>query len=250
MKTISAIANWILGKVGLRLVRATKQSHDNASLFPGESAPAKEGRYSLVLIGAHSGEKTEALVSNALLRGKVCLIEPVPWLFEELIRRHNGKNGLRLINKCVTVEEMDSVSFYVPRRDANSLYAWADQLGSRSKLHALQHDHRLGAFFQEEQVSAVSIRRLLDEIECAEIELLLTDIEGYDVELLGAFPFDRVRPARIVFEHKHADGIDQIGKRFAHLITKLEEMNYVVRVLDKENCLAEDSVRPVPSSAA
>ena len=53
------------------------------------------------------------------------------------------------------------------------------------------------------------------------------------------FPFDNLKPDKIIFEHKHSDGTYQIGKEFAAVITLLESLNYSIRILDNENVYAE-----------
>jgi hypothetical protein len=70
------------------------------------------------------------------------------------------------------------------------------------------------------------------------LELLFTDTEGYDATLLSCFPFGQMRPNRIFFEYKHADGTCSIGRNLGHLLILLDERGYDMRMAETENCLA------------
>ncbi len=67
---------------------------------------------------------------------------------------------------------------------------------------------------------------------------MITDTEGHDAIVLSKFPFLKFKPRQILFEHKHSDGVFNIGKNFAHLLVLLEAFGYKTKIVDGENCLA------------
>lgn len=193
---------------------------------------------SLVMVGAHSGAKTEQLIRESAELGEVILIEPVPWLFEQLQSRYAGHPRIHLLNICVSERDAETMPFYAPRPSANELHPWGDQLGSMNPTHAVDYFAGYKDHIEEIEVKGVTFETLLRTFEIDYIDLLFTDTEGFDAKLLDMFPFLKLRPAKILFEHKHSDGVDHIGKNFGHLLFTLEKFGYRTRVFDVENCLA------------
>ena len=80
MKVIKKILNNFINSFGFKFSRVNN------------STPRYQFRnnhdYSLIMIGAHNGKKSTQLVIDALKFGKVCLVEPVPYLFDQLSRTH------------------------------------------------------------------------------------------------------------------------------------------------------------------
>ena len=54
--------------------------------------------YSLILIGAHDGSKTLPLIRESSAKGKVLLVEPVPFLFHRLAQTVSGIPNVTLAN--------------------------------------------------------------------------------------------------------------------------------------------------------
>ena len=73
------------------------------------------------------------------------------------------------------------------------------------------------------------------------IDVLFTDTEGMDAELLPTFPFSRITPNRLIFEFKHSDGFMRVGLKLASLLNFLDLRGYRVSVLDAENMIATHS---------
>ena len=79
---------------------------------------------------------------------------------------------------------------------------------------------------------------LLADFDIRQIDVLWTDMEGYDATCLIGFPFHLVKPGQILFEARHADGMMRIGRKFATLLLLLGELNYRVKMHDAANCFA------------
>ena len=191
----------------------------------------------LMLVGAHNGHKQSRLIREAATRGAVILIEPVPFLFAELSKAYSADPNIKCVNSCVA-QKPGLVSFYAPTENAIGSYPYGDQLGSMNPTHAVRHEASLEKHITEIKVDAVTFDELIQKFQITELCMLFTDTEGYDALLLPQFPFGLLRPERIVFEHKHADGTFNIGKNLGSLLIMLDDVGYDIQVLDMENCMA------------
>tara|TARA_B110000003_G_C16643418_1_gene531053 strand:- start:471 stop:1193 length:723 start_codon:yes stop_codon:yes gene_type:complete len=199
---------------------------------------SKTKDFSLVMIGAHNGKKTKYFVRNASKYGKVCLIEPVPYLFQQLEKLHRPSKNMTLLNKCISPVDVEFAEFYALSPKANKIQPYGDQLGSLSAEHAKNHDIRFESAIHKIKVETFTLAQLLEQISCSDINLLFLDTEGFDTEILPTFPFEKLKPKAILFEHKHSDGTHNIGEKFANIIVQLNKHGYRVQCIDRENCLA------------
>lgn len=195
-------------------------------------------QYSLVLIGAHNGHKTQPLVERAASIGPVLLVEPVPWLFRDLAQRYLGRESIHVLQAAIAEADSEQVSFFAPDESANEIRSYGDQLGSLNPSHAIRHDPGFSAKISEIKVAAFSFKSICKQFGISSIDTLMTDTEGYDAKILATFPFRNMRPRRILFEHVHCDGVFHIGKHFAYLLIALEIHGYRTQILDGENCQA------------
>jgi hypothetical protein len=81
---------------------------------------------------------------------------------------------------------------------------------SRNRLEEWQrrdaHEHPAARTIGAVPVDCVTFDDILVDVE--RVDLLEVDAEGYDLELLRAFDFDRFRPAIVRFEHAHLSRTD------------------------------------------
>jgi hypothetical protein len=94
------------------------------------------------------------------------------------------------------------------------LPAWSHQLASFDRENILKHKEAGQAFgpscipdiekyIVTEQVECITFDRVLDAANANKVDLLQIDAEGYDFELIKSFPFDRLKPAIVRYEHMH-----------------------------------------------
>ena len=193
--------------------------------------------YSLVMIGAHDGSKTSAFINERATLGKVLLIEPVPYLFERLSNRFAGNENITCLNEAIS-DVNGEVDFYMPAADSNEITSYGDQLGSLVPDHAESHDPKFREKIRKIKCKSRTMYALLADFDIRAIDVLWTDMEGYDTACLLSFPFQLVKPAKIFFEARHSDGTMRIGTRFATLLLLFGELKYRVKMHDSANCLA------------
>ncbi len=192
---------------------------------------------SLVLIGAHDGSKISNLIVESARHGNVLLVEPVPYLFKRLTDRFSAIANIKCLNEVIS-DVNGEVDFYMPTPDANEITFFGDQLGSLNPEHAVLHHQMFKQKIQKIRSNSRTMISLIETFEIRHIDVLWTDMEGYDATFLLGFPFHLIKPKRILFEAKHSDGVMKIGKKFAALLLLLDELKYSVRIQDEENCLA------------
>jgi len=193
-------------------------------------------KFSLVVIGAHSGDKLSKAIETYSKHGDVLLVEPVPWLFKKLQEKYGSAKSVHLLQAVISENDADEVSFFAPTQSANEIATWGDQLGSLNPVHALEHNKEFSGKIEEIKVRGISFDTLINKFEIEQIDVLHTDTEGYDARLLSVFPFDKIKPRELIFEYKHSDGVFTIGKNFAKLLLILDGLSYKTQVIDTENC--------------
>tara|TARA_B110000858_G_C17735421_1_gene442277 strand:+ start:318 stop:1067 length:750 start_codon:yes stop_codon:yes gene_type:complete len=226
-KIINNIIKSILGYYQLRISRG------NSSIFDYNFNNDQD--FSLILIGAHNGRKSKKLIEHALKFGKICLVEPTPNLFNKLKNQYNSYKDIYLINKCITHTESKSIDFFITSEMSNDLHEYGDQLGSVNPMHSINHDKNFKKFTKKINVPSLTINKLLSEINCNSIDYLFIDTEGSDIEILLSFPFHKILPKKIIFEHKFSDGHELIGKKFVKCLNLLIDNNYKIKIIDSEN---------------
>ena len=229
-KLINNIIKSALGYYGLKI------SREDSSIFNYNFTVNSD--FSLILIGAHNGRKSKKLINKALKFGKICLIEPTPYLFNILKKEYDSYKNIYLINECITPTEKNSVDFFITSEKANSIDEYGDQLGSLNSQHAKNHNKNLESFTKKISIPSLTVNKLLNKINCGSIDYLFIDTEGSDIEILLSFPFHKIKPKTIIFEHKFSDGHLLIGKNFIKCINLLNDNNYKIKIIDSENAKA------------
>ena len=190
----------------------------------------------LVVVGAHNGSKLAATIERAAEQGPVILIEPVDWLFDELLERFKHLKTITFINEAIIDKPgIDEVTFNAPLPNATTFNGAADQLGSLVMDHAEKSVKGLNVYFEKVKVPATTFTALFKDLGIKSINGLIMDTEGFDTILLPTIPFYQFKPNEILFEFKHSDGNLLVGKKLASALILLDQMGYIVRPIDHEN---------------
>lgn len=192
----------------------------------------------IIQIGSHVGNTiNDPIFKDIDNTTKLILVEPVPFLFNILknnyIKKLKDISNVVFINKAVS-NFIGTIELTVPslKNDFRKLPFWASQLSSVNSTHAT--DHIKGLITEKIQVPTTTINNIIKENKITEIELLHTDTEGHDYEILMNYNFN-IKPKKIMFEHKHMDGFLKVGNRYIILIKRLESLGYKVVSRDTED---------------
>lgn len=167
-------------------------------------------------IGANDGKANDPLypfIERCGLAG--ILLEPIPEVFERLAALHSGNSSVRCINAALAEVDgeatiytvrMDGVSFdkaqqFSSFRKASLLSqtAWVPDVADRVIERAVR------------TVSFATIERLAAEAGADRIDILQTDTEGFDGEVLRLMRAQGIAPAIVNFERLHMDKVEIEG---------------------------------------
>jgi FkbM family methyltransferase len=197
-----------------------------------------------VQIGSHDGQQQdplrEVILGNNRWRG--IMVEPVPYVFERLRHHYGQLPGVALENVAVAAQD-GPVPFYhlAPADDAGrpGLPIWFDALGSLRREVVLRHQRFIPDIEQrivEATVPGLTFASLCRRHEVEAIDLLHSDTEGYDGEILSQLDFERLKPTLIIYESVH---LPEPDKR--QCVTRLRSFGYQTREYGLDTwCLAPD----------
>ena len=206
--------------------------------------------FTLVQIGAHNGSKIKDCIIKACEEKKnVLLIEPVPYLFNELKKSFGGYKNIFLDNCAISDSNESKDLFYVETKNLHDKPPWTSELNSFNKSHILNHNFHAESKkewseVQESEIKSISLecKTFLDlclKHGISSIDLLQVDTEGHDFNILKTLNPKGVLPKKIIFERKHMDGTFKEGEKYKDLVLFLNRLGYSVGILDKENSCAE-----------
>lgn len=164
-----------------------------------------------VQVGANDGAMMDPLRKQVLSsRWRGLVIEPVPQLFAQLERNYAAAAGrVRAVNLAIATQDGELPFYHLADRPGlPSLPDWVAGLGSFRRDVVLKHADRipqLERYLSEIQVPAVTWRTLCQRHGVERIDVLVTDTEGYDFEIIRQVDFTRHRPLLLIYEHHHFD---------------------------------------------
>ena len=129
---------------------------------------------------ASFGDPLHPFLDIAHWRG--IMIEPVPAVYERLVKRHGMRKQITFENVAVDAAG-GSRPFYTVEPDERDTHSWIDQLGSFSREIILSHAHLLPGLesrIRTSQVQCVTLAALCARHNVTEIDLLHIDTEGAD----------------------------------------------------------------------
>ena len=154
-------------------------------------------------IGANDGVRADPIREKVIGHAWTgVLVEPLPSLFEQLRRNYEGRPGLEFVNAAVdTVAGTRTLHFLKPRPGVPN-WAYGLPTFDLERLRAFARDFGLGdGDLLHQEVATVTWDALLEKFGSRPCDVLVVDVEGYDITLLRAAPLARWRPRVIQFEN-------------------------------------------------
>ena len=186
-----------------------------------------------IQIGAHNG-RTDDHLFGYITKNKWhgILVEPVEYLYKELIKNYHGVEGLSFEQKAIGTNTGQQI-FYSIKKSTESMPSWYNQLGSFKKdviLKSKEHIPNIEELIVETKVDCITMPDLMLAHQVSHIDLLLIDTEGYDFEIIKSIDLKRINPAIIIYEHVHLSNADSKA-----CILKLEAEGYRVHTINNSN---------------
>lgn len=189
----------------------------------------------IVQIGANDGQMMDPvfqLLRSNRWRGLV--LEPVPHLFQTLQRNYAPMTPrVRAVNLAVATQSGE-LPFYhlVPRPGLPALPAWYEGLGSFRRDIVLKHADlipQVERYLEEIRVPSLTWADLCAQNGVSQVDVLVTDTEGYDFEIIRQIDFRRWKPGLIVYEHHH---FSPETRRACHALLKASGYRMFEELLD------------------
>ena len=183
----------------------------------------------LLQVGSHIGNTPNDYIFNEIdLNGFCVFIEPVKDYFELLKENYNTKypeNNFKFLNLACS-DRNHKITLYKPIVNSDSP-SWTNQLTSVLLNHT--KNHNLNVDVEKIEIEAKTLNTLIEEYNITSIELLSVDTEGYDYEVLQGLDLKKIKPKKIVFEHKHIDGTNtSFGFKYYKIINHLFSNGYEI----------------------
>ena len=182
-----------------------------------------------VQIGANDGISTDPLyplVKNYPDRFRGVVVEPLKDKFELLEHAYAGFASVVPVNVAIHNTERIMQIHRVRPESEKTLPAWARGIGSfnpdHHKLSNLNSSH-----MTSETVPCITFDELLIKYGVSDLELLVTDTEGYDYEIVRNIDFGKHRPAYVHFEHGLSAGV-MSWEKYKDLVSHLARQGYSV----------------------
>lgn len=134
------------------------------------------------------------------------LIEPVPYIFDELKKTYAHLPHLHLENCAVSNLDGEMDFYMVQKSEDPSLASWYNQISSFDKKYILKHKKHfpnIESLIVEQKVPCHTISTLLERYGFKDLDILHIDTEGYDYEIIKTINFKQTHPAILWFEHQH-----------------------------------------------
>jgi FkbM family methyltransferase len=165
------------------------------------------------------------------------LIEPVPYLFENLITSYSNVPNVFFENIAIDTKAGTRVFYQISQRAKSELEdkipIWWDQIGSFDKDHINKHlSGILSSYIEEIEVPTQPLSLVIEKYGFRNVDLLHIDTEGHDLIVLESMGLSENKPSVILIEHAHLNSEDR-----EYLANLLPEHGYKLRWF-KKDCLA------------
>ncbi|TXH53492.1 MAG: hypothetical protein E6Q89_09315 [Bacteroidia bacterium] len=181
----------------------------------------------ILQIGANDGKTLDPLYKLIRLpQVKAVLVEAVPFIYNKLCLTHKENDRVTPLNKVVVpTKTTDVVPFYYFEERVGikykNEYSWWGSLDEKYMSKYTSNNPELAQLLTRKMLSCVSIHELIQLTGFPEINVLHTDVEGLDAELINALNFDIISIDIILFEHYHTN-----QSVYLTLLAKLKQYGY------------------------
>ena len=225
----------IIGAIGYKLIdkKSAKSERiiDNFSLKIEDILKhliRKKKIKKIIQIGANDGKSDDFLFNCFDDNLEAILIEPIEDAFKKLEKNYENFVKAKCLNLAIDIDNKSKEIFCVNKKfyefykkKYNEVNVeWLDVLSSFNKKHLINHGikekHIVSKF-----IECKTISELINQYNFQNFDLLIIDVEGYDLVILNNFiQTINIKPM-IIFEWIHAQKND-----IEKLLIELEGLNY------------------------
>lgn len=194
----------------------------------------KKDKIFFVQIGANNGVSNDPLNKFILADGwSGLLVEPLPDVFEVLKKNYLGTRANLLFENAAIGSINGEVPFYYVENSEYRLPEWTSQLSSFNKDVVVKnlsgHPHLI-QLIKCVNIKTLTFSSLIEKYKIQKIDLLHSDTEGFDYQILKTINFSEIHPDIILFESIHLSRSD-----FAKTVRLLKKADYEVFVCGSDS---------------
>jgi len=189
----------------------------------------------IIQIGANNGKDHvfDLIKENKDSLELAILIEPIPFIIDELKSQYKDINNAVVENIAITDDENIKTMTLYYLGDSNY------EVSSFSKNHVMIHKPPGSSYSLESlEVPCFTINNLIDKYNLTDIDYLFIDTEGLDVYIIGSIDFTKCNIKNIIFEVMHTDGVFSRGENFDKISNYLTQLGYHLSSIDQYNVKA------------
>jgi FkbM family methyltransferase len=160
------------------------------------------------------------------------LVEPQKEMFEKLKENYANNHNLVFENLAIAEDDQDRILYTIRGENINE--EWQYAVGSLvPDFYGNNGQKKL----KTEMVHCTTFDALLDRHQVSRIDLLQMDVDGYDLELIRLFDFERMKPQLLRYEHLHLKPSEKLvcKKQLAQLGYKTMEMEWDTGAVLQQN---------------
>jgi FkbM family methyltransferase len=183
----------------------------------------------LIQIGANNGKDQvfDFINQNKSDLEVAILIEPIPFIIDDLKKQYEGIDKVIIENIAITNEsDKESMTLYY-LKDSNY------EVSSFSEHHTTRHSPSLIEYpVTSMEVPCMSVNKLMEKYNLDSLDYLFIDTEGLDVFIICSLDFEKYSFKNIIFEAIHSDGPFQTGENLNKSVHYLESLGYNITQFD------------------
>lgn len=174
---------------------------------------ASHAGVTFVQIGSCDGQAGDPLREHAFQghwRGLV--VEPVPANFARLQQTYRSLPSVLCRNVALSTANESRTFYCIDAPESANVPSWAVQIGSFDRDHLVKHAalfEGLDRYISSIEVECMDLSTLLQTSGLDHIDILHTDVEGFDLQVLKQIDFTRWKPELILFEDFHMSNAER-----------------------------------------
>jgi FkbM family methyltransferase len=132
------------------------------------------------------------------------LVEPMTGAFEQLRANYAFATDRLEFFNCAVSNRSGTIDMYaIPEHEivARDLPPWSREIASVDRSHVTKHFP--GAPVSRHSVPAMRLTEIAKKSGYTKVDLIVLDVEGYELDIIGDIDFDSLAVRALVFEHKH-----------------------------------------------
>jgi FkbM family methyltransferase len=184
----------------------------------------------IIQIGCNNGDDEifDMIINNDI--ECALLIDANPYVLELARKKYDGIKNVVIENILVTTHEHDA-TFIIPHFDAHPYSVHS----SLYKDHIIKHNHDYSQV-KEITLKGQLLENIIKEYNLLDIDYLMIDCEGEDLNILNSLTFDGYCIREIKFEYSHFTDVEVTLPR---LIKKLKDDGYDDPIMVDGNCIVK-----------